>query len=403
MSLTYLLRSAMFAVLALICMARESGAQTFPGVTETEIRIGQTIAYSGPLSLFGTVGHAMVAYFDKINAEGGVNGRMIRLTSLDDAFSPPKTVEQTRRLVESDEVLLIAGSLGTAPNIAVQKYLNGRNIPQLLVLTGGSAFNDTSRNKWSTPGLLGYEAEARAFARYILATNAKAKVGVLRQNDDFGRDYIKGMKSVLNEPHDNMIVAVESFDVTSPTVDSEIIRLKAAGIDTMVIAASGRTAAQAIRKIHELGWRPAILLPYVSNSISAVIKPAGLEAATGVVTTELLKDPGDASWKDDPGVIAYRAWMAKYFKSGNADEKLNASAYTTAQILVDILRRCGNDLSRENVLKQAISIENMSLPMLLPGITISSSDADRSLFKKLQFRRFDGERWVPIDDLIGAE
>ena len=402
MSLTYSMRSAMIALIALTLSAVQAFAQSLPGVTDTEIRVGQTNSYSGPLSLFGTTGQAMSAYFDKINAEGGINGRMIRFISLDDAFSPPKTVEQTRKLIESEEVLLVAGSLGTAGNIAVQKYLNGRNIPQLLVQSGSSAFNDPARNKWSTPGLLGYEAEARAFARYILSTNAKAKVGVLRQNDDFGRDYMKGMKTVLSGVHEGMIVAVEAYEVTSPTVDSEVIRLKASGADTIVIAATGRTAAQTIRKIHELGWRPTILLTYISNSISAVMKPAGLEASTGVVTTEFLKDPGDGTWKNDPDVIAYRAWMAKYFKSGNVDEKLNASAYTTAQMLVDILRRCGGDLSRENVLKQAVSIQG-TFPMLLPGIQVSSSDADRSLFKKLQFRRFDGERWAPIDELISAE
>lgn len=390
-------------VVALLSASHETLAQALSSVTENEIRVGQTVAYSGPLSLFGTTGRAMAAYFDKVNAEGGINGRMIRFTSLDDAFSPPKTVEQTRKLVESDEILLIAGSLGTAPNIAVQKYLNGRRVPQLLVQSGSSAFNDHFRNVWSTPALLGYEAEARAFARYILATNNRAKVGVLRQNDDFGRDYMKGLKAVFTGAQESMIVAVETFDVTSPTVDSEVIRLKAAGIDTLVVAATGRAAAQTIRKIHEMGWRPTVLLPYVSNSISAVIKPAGLEAATGVITTELLKDPGDPAWKDDPDVIAYRAWMDKYFQSGNADEKLNASAYTTAQILVDILRRCGNDLSRENVLKQAASIPDTSFPMLLPGLTVSSSDTDRSLFKKLQFRRFDGDHWVPTGELINAD
>lgn len=375
------------------------------GAAPQDIKIGQTIAYSGPLSLFGTVGKAMSAYFDKINAEGGVNGRKITFISLDDAFSPPKTVEQTRKLVEGDEVLLIAGPLGTSTGIAAQKYLNGRGIPQLLVQSGSSAFNNPKQFKWSLPGLPGYVNEARVFAQYILATKPDAKVGILIQNDDFGRDYLKGIKLGLQDSHERMIVATQTFALTDPTIDSQIVSLKASGADTLILAASGKATAQALRKAHEVDWHPMTFVPYVSNSLTAVLKPAGLDAAKGIISAEIFKDPSDSSWRNDPDYQEYRAWMEKYYPGGNIEEKLNVSGYTTAQMLIDILKRCKDDLSRANVMAQAASYNNAKFPMLLPDLTIQTTPADYSVFRQFQLRRFDGEKWVVLQkiDLTSLE
>lgn len=367
-----------------------------PGVTPQDIKIGQTIAYSGPLSLFGTVGRAMSAYFDKVNAEGGVNGRKITFVSLDDAFSPPKTVEQTRKLVEGDEVFLIAGPLGTSTGIAAQKYLNGRGVPQLLVQSGSSAFNNPKQFKWSLPGLPGYVNEARAFAEYLIATKPDAKIGILIQNDDFGRDYVKGIKQGLQDKHERMIVATQTFALTDPTIDSQIVSLKASGADTLVLAASGKATAQALRKVHEIDWHPMTFVPYVSNSLTAVLKPAGLEAAKGIISAEIFKDPSDPAWQNDPDYKEYRAWMEKYYPGGNIDEKLNVSGYTTAQMLVDILKRCKDDLTRENVMSKAASFNNTKFPMLLPDLTIQTTPTDYSVFRQFQLRRFDGAKWVVL-------
>lgn len=367
-----------------------------PGVTSQDIKIGQTIAYSGPLSLFGTVGRAMSAYFDKVNAEGGVNGRKITFVSLDDAFSPPKTVEQTRKLVEGDDVFLIAGPLGTSTGIAAQKYLNGRGVPQLLVQSGSSAFNNPKQFKWSLPGLPGYVNEARAFAEYLIATKPDAKIGILIQNDDFGRDYVKGIKQGLQDKHERMIVATQTFALTDPTIDSQIVSLKASGADTLVLAASGKATAQALRKVHEIDWHPMTFVPYVSNSLNAVLKPAGLEAAKGIISAEIFKDPSDPAWQNDPDYKEYRAWMEKYYPGGNIDEKLNVSGYTTAQMLVDILKRCKDDLTRENVMSKAASFNNTKFPMLLPDLTIQTTPTDYSVFRQFQLRRFDGAKWVVL-------
>lgn len=383
---------------ALISLTRTAHAQA-PGVTDHEIRVGQTMAYSGPLSMFGTVGRAMSAYFDKINEEGGVNGRKIKFLSLDDAFSPPKTVEQTRRLVEGDEIFLIAGPLGTATGLATQKYLNGLNIPQLLVQSGSSAFNNPDQFPWSLPGLSGYVMEARVFGQYILANSPDAKIAVLVQNDDFGRDYLRGLKEALTGDREKMIVATQSFNITDPTTDSQIVTLKASGADTLVLAASGKATAQALRKAFEINWRPATFIPYVSNSVTTVLQPAGREASTGVISAEIFKDPTDPAWRNDPDYLEYRAWMAKYYPTGNPDEKLNVSGYTTAQMLIDILRRCGSDLSRENAMKQAASFRDASFPMLLPNLTVQTSPTDYSLFRKFQLRRFDGVSWSPIQNV----
>ncbi|HYI31662.1 MAG TPA: ABC transporter substrate-binding protein [Bradyrhizobium sp.] len=386
--------------IAIVPAALATGAQAqTTGVTERQILIGQTMAYSGPLSMFGTVGRAMSAYFDKINDDGGVNGRKIKLVSLDDAFSPPKAVEQTRKLVEGDEVLLIAGSLGTATGIATQKYLNGREVPQLLVQSGSSAFNNPGQFPWSLPGLPSYVTEARVFSRYILSTMPGAKIAVLIQNDDFGRDYMKGLKDGLGGSHEKMIVSTQSFTLTDPTIDSQIVSLKASGADTLVLAASGKATAQALRKAFEIGWRPTTFVPYVSNSVTAVLQPAGLEASTGIISAEIFKDPGDPAWHKDADYLAYRAWMAKYYPSGNPEEKLNVSGYTTAQMLIDILRRCGNDLSRKNAMKQAASFNRTSFPMLLPQLTVQTDETDYSLFRQFQLRKFDGSKWVPMQHI----
>ena len=369
------------------------------GVTATEIKIGQTMPYSGPVSAFGALGKGEVAYFRMLNEQGGINGRKVNLISLDDSYAPPKTVEQTRRLVESDEVALIFSSIGTAHNTAIAKYLQGKNIPQLFVGSGASKFADISLYPQATLGVQGpFRYEARLYARYALAKNPDAKFAVISQNDDFGRDYLAGLKDVLGDKYDSVVTAA-TYEVQDPTVDSQIVKLKAPGADVLVIAATPKFAAQSIRKAFEIGWRPMTFLSNVAVWVSTVMAPAGLEAGVGVLSTAYVKDPDDPAWKDDAGVKAWREFMIKYAPDADLHDANYVNAYNSAVALVQVLKACGDDLSTENILKQAYSIKDLELPMLLPGIRINTSPTDHVPVDQMQFMRFNGKSWDRFGEL----
>ncbi len=372
-----------------------------PGVTDTQIKIGQTMPYSGPASLYSTVGKAMAAYFDKINAAGGVNDRKINLISLDDGYSPPKTMEQTRKLVEQEEVLLIFGTVGTAVNTAIHKYLNTQKVPQLLISSIGMKWNDPQNFPWTIAFQPNQKSEGGAYAKYLLKNNPSAKIAILYQNDDFGAGYLQPLKEALGERSGNMIVAEVSYEVTDPSVDSQIISLQASGADTLVIFASPKFAAMAIRKAYDVGWKPLKLLTMASANVASVLQPAGLEKSVGVISSGFLKDPTDSQWKNDAATGEWLAWMKRYYPDGNATDLYNVIGYTEAQALVEILKRCGDDLTRENVIKQAANLKNVELPMFLPGIKITTSPTDHRIIKQMQLMRFDGKQWVLFGDVIG--
>jgi branched-chain amino acid transport system substrate-binding protein len=365
-----------------------------PGVTDTEIKIGQTMPYSGPVSAYGTVGRAEGAYFEMINAKGGMNGRQIRLISLDDAFSPPKTVEQTRKLVESDKVLLIFSSLGTPTNSAIYKFLNATKVPHLFAITGAAKFDDPRHYPWTMRWHPGYQTEAAIYARYILEHNPAAKIAVLYQNDDFGREYLKGLEDGLGEQAATRIVARASYEPTDPTVSSQIISLKASGADTFVDFSTAKAASQSIRKAHEIGWKPLHIVSQVATSLSGVLSPAGLDNSTGLISSAYYKDPSDPRWSSDPALHAWLAWMKQYYPEGDRTDGQNVLGYTIAQALVQVLRQCGDDLSRENVMRQAVNLKGVELPMLLPGIKIDTSPDDYAPFNQMSLQKFDGRQWT---------
>ena len=372
-----------------------------PGVTDTEIKIGNTSPYSGPASAFSMVAKAEEAYFRKINAEGGINGRKIVFISYDDSYSPPKTVEQTRKLVESDEVLLVFNAMGTASNSAVQKYLNIKKTPQLFVSSGAAKWNDPKNFPWTMGFTPSYENEGRIYAKYLLKEKPGAKIAILFQNDDYGKDYLKGIKQALGDKAGSMIVLEEAFDVTEPSIDSHIVKLKSTGADVFIDIATPKFAAQSIKKVAELGWKPLHILSYVSASIGGVIAPAGMENAQGIVSAAYFKDPNDPTWKDDAGVKALNAFLETYFPSANRSDTLIVNGYNTAQLMVEVLKLCGDDLTRENVMKQAANLKNVELGMLLPGIKVNTSPTDFSPVKQWQLMRFEGTNWhlfgEPID------
>jgi branched-chain amino acid transport system substrate-binding protein len=369
------------------------------GVTATEIRIGQTMPYSGPVSAFGALGKGEVGYFKMLNERGGINGRKVNLISLDDGYAPPKAVEQTRRLVESDEVALIFSSIGTAQNTAIAKYLQSKNIPQLFPGSGASKFADIAQYPQAT---LGVQAparyEARLYARYALAKNPDAKFAVLSQNDDFGRDYLLGLKDVLGDKYDSIVTSA-TYEVSDPTIDSQIVTLKASGAEMFVIAATPKFAAQAIRKSFEIGWRPMTFLANVAVWISTVMQPAGLEASTGIISTAYVKDPDDPAWKDDAGVKTWREFMTKYVPESDQHDTNYVNAYNSAMVLEAVLKACGDDLSTENILKQAYAIKDLELPMLLPGIKVNTSPTDHVPVDQMQFMRFNGRSWDRFGEL----
>jgi branched-chain amino acid transport system substrate-binding protein len=384
-----------------IFTARADEKKYGPGVTDTEIKIGNSIPYSGPASSFGTTGRAQAAYYRMVNDSGGVNGRKITLVSLDDGYSPPKAAENARRLVEQDEVLGIFGSLGTPANVAMQRYLNDRKVPQLFVFSGVARFRNPRTYPWTMGGDLAFVSETEAFARYILATQAAPKIGVLYQNDDFGKDHLTGLRQGLGA-NAAAIVKTASYEPTDATVDSQIIELERSGANVVLIVAIPKFAAQAIRKIHDIGWNPLKLLAYPGATIPGTLKPAGLEASVGVVTAEFVKVTGDPAWANDPEMLAFHNFIKSYAPDLDPNDKLTVFGYYNAAMVVALLKRCGDNLTRENVLDQATHLKNVSIPMLLPGITLNTTPDDYSAIKQMQLQRFDGAGWVLIGSIVGG-
>jgi ABC-type branched-subunit amino acid transport system substrate-binding protein len=373
-----------------------------PGVTDTEIKIGQTMPYSGPASAYGTVGRLETAYFEMINSQGGVNGRKITLISLDDSYSPPKTVEQTRRLVEQDEVLAIVGQLGTLTASAAQKYLNIKKVPQILITSGAAKWDNPKAFPYSTYLYAPYHLEGQVFAKYLLKNKPDAKLGVFSQNDDAGRDYVRGLKDGLGDKAATMIVKELTYETTESLIDSQIVTLKASGADTLFIMTTPKFGAQAVRKIAELGWKPLTYLSAVSSSIKTVLEPAGLDNAKGLITALAVKRPEDPRWANEKDVVDYKAFLEKWYPSGNLTDSSNISGYMAAYVAVKILERCGDELTRENVLKQATTLTALPAPLLLPGITITTTPERYTPFSQMQIARFDGTTWVPEGALITA-
>jgi branched-chain amino acid transport system substrate-binding protein len=389
--------------LALAALPARAEKQYGPGVTDTEIKIGNTNFYSGPASSYGVIGKTETAFFTMLNEQGGINGRKINFISYDDAYSPPKTVEQTRKLVESDEVFLIFNSLGTPTNTAVQKYLNQKQVPQLFVGTGATKWGDPKRFPWTIGWQPNYQGEGRIYATYILAHHAQSKIAVLYQNDDYGKDYVKGLKDGLGDKAKSMIVAEAPYETTDPTVDSQVVNLKASGADIFYNVTIPKFAAQAIRKTVEIGWKPLHILNSVSNSVGGVLQPAGFENSKGILSTAYLKDPTDPQWKDDPGYKDWVAFMDKYYPDGDKTNVFTVYGYTIPQTLVQVLKQCGDNLTRENVMKEAASLHNLALPMLLPGITVNTRPTDFFPVKQMQMERFNGERWELFGPIIAGE
>lgn len=374
-----------------------------PGATDTEIKVGQTVPFSGPASAYATVGKAQAAYIKMANDSGGVNGRKINLIQYDDAYSPPKTVEQVRKLVEGDEVLLTFQIIGTAPNAAVQKYLNAKKVPQLFAATGAARFTDPKNFPWTFGFNPSYFVEGRIYGQYILKEHPNARVGVLFQNDDLGKDYLDGLKAGLGDKAAKMVVTEVSYELSEPTIDSKILKIKDSGADLLFSASTPKQAAQAIKKIAELDWHPVHIVDINANSVGSVLKPAGLEASRGIVSVGYVKDPSDPSLKDDPGMQRYLAFMQKYYPEGDKLSSLNVYGYITTQLLIQVLRQCGDDLTRDNILKQATHLRNVELDLLLPGISVTTTPTDYRVNKQLQMVRFDGERWQPFGSIIEAK
>jgi branched-chain amino acid transport system substrate-binding protein len=373
-----------------------------PGASDTEIKVGNINPYSGPASAYGMIGKTIAAYFKKVNAEGGINGRKINFISYDDAYSPPKAVEQARKLVESDEVLLIFQSLGTPSNTAIQKYMNAKKVPQLFVATGATKWGDPQHFPWTMGWQPSYQAEGRIYAKYLLKEKPGAKIGILYQNDDYGKDYVKGMKDGLGDKAKTMIVSEQPYETSDPTVDSQIVNLKASGADTFFNVTTPKFAAQAIKKSAEIGWKPLHLLNNVSQSIGGVLKPAGLENAKGILSTYYLKDPSDPTSQKDAGYKEWLVFMDKYFPDGDKSSSFTVYGYSVAQTLAQVLKQCGDNLTRENVMKQAASLKDLEFGMLLPGIKINTSATDFYPIEQMQMQRFTGDRWELIGPVMSG-
>ncbi|MFK4536889.1 branched-chain amino acid transport system substrate-binding protein [Bradyrhizobium ottawaense] len=379
--------------LALSISAANAQKKYDPGASDTEIKVGQTMPFSGPASAYSSIGKTQAAYFKMINDQGGVNGRKINLIQYDDAYSPPKAVEQIRKLVESDEVLLTFQIIGTPVNAAVQKYLNAKKVPQLFAATGASRFTDPKNFPWTMGFNPNYFVEGRIYGQYILKEHPNAKVGVLYQNDDLGKDYLNGIKAGLGDKAAKMIVTEASYEVSDPTVDSQVLKIKDAGADLFFSATTPKQAAQAIKKIAEMGWHPVQIVDINATSVGAVLKPAGLDAAKGLISVNYGKEPLDPTWKDDPGMKKYFDFMAKYYPDGDKDSNFNTYGYSTAQLLVHVLQQCGDNLTRENVMKQAASLKDVASDTALPGIKANTSPTDYRVNKQLQMMKFNGELW----------
>ena len=401
------LRLGAFSAALALLAATSSGALAQKkydvGATDTEIKIGNIMPYSGPASAYGVIGKTEAAYFNKINAEGGINGRKINFISYDDAYSPPKTVEQARKLVESDEVLFIFNPLGTPPNSAIQKYMNTKKVPQLFVATGATKWNDPKEFPWTMGWQPNYQSESQIYAKYILKNHPNAKIAVLYQNDDYGKDYLKGFKDGLGSKGASLIVMEESYEVSEPTVDFHIVKLKSTGADVFFNITTPKFAAQAIKKNSEIGWKPLHFLNNVSASIGSVIKPAGFENAQAIISSNYLKDPTDAQWKTDKGMIAWNEFLDKYYPEANRADASVMYAYIVAQGIVHVLKACGDDLTHANIMKQAASIKDLQLGGLLPGVKVNTSATDFAPISQLQLMKFKGETWELFGDIISAD
>ncbi len=371
-----------------------------PGATDKEIKLGHIVAYSGPLSAYGAIGKSINAYFDKVNAEGGVNGRMIKFISLDDGYNPAKTVEQARKLVEEEEVLLIFQSLGTPPNSAIHKYMNERKVPQLFVATGATKWGDPKNFPWTMGYQPNYQSEAKVFAAHILDTKPNAKIAVLYQNDDYGKDYLKGFEDGLGEKGKTMIVSKLSYESTDPTVDSQIVSLKASGADTFFNITTPKAAAQAIKKAHELAWKPTHYLNSVSSAVGTVLVPAGVEASMGLLTAGYIKDPTDPQFQKGKEWDDWVAYMKKYHPTGAMNDNFNVYGYTVAQLMVQVLRQAGDNLTRDNIMKQAASLD-LTLPMLLPGVNVKTGPDDFYPIEREQMMKFNGKSWELFGKVYG--
>jgi branched-chain amino acid transport system substrate-binding protein len=390
-----------YSALLLMAAAAIGGAsagekQYGPGVSDNEIKLGQTVAYSGPASAFSSYGRTMTGYFQMINEAGGINGRKITLISLDNAFSPPKAIEQTRKLVEDDGVLADVGTVGTTPNVAIQKYLNGAKVPHIFISAGGKRFADQQNFPWSVPMYPGFEMEGRTFGQYILKHTPNGKIGVLYQNDDYGKDFLSGLKAALGDK--NKLVAEIAYEITEPTIDSQIVRLKDAGADVVLYFATPKFTAQALRKVKEMGWTPLQFLVSPSNSVKAVLEPAGFENAQGVITTQFTKQAGDPVWETDPEVIEYVAFMKKWAPNDNPGDFIALSGYVIAQGIAQAIKQCGDDLTRENLLKQATGMKGQRFKMMLPGIALSTTPEDYTPYRSLRMAKFEGNSWNLLDE-----
>jgi ABC-type branched-subunit amino acid transport system substrate-binding protein len=395
--------SAAFAVLAASGSGALAQKKYDTGATDTEIKIGNIMPYSGPASAYGVIGKTEAAYFKKINDAGGINGRKINFITYDDGYSPPKTVEQARKLVESDEVLLIFNALGTPPNSAIHKYMNSKKVPQLFVATGATKWNDPRDFPWTMGWQPSYQSETQIYAKYLLKEKPGAKIGVLYQNDDYGKDYLKGLKDGLGAKAASMIIAEESFETSEPTIDNHIVKLKASGADVFIDIATPKFAAQAIKKVAEIEWKPLHFLNNVSASVGSVIKPAGYENSQGIISAAYLKDASDPQWDNDAGMKKFYDFLAKDYPEGNKLDGSTVVAYGVAQTLVEVLTKCGDDLTRANVMKQAASLKDFRTEVLLPGIKINTSATDFAPISQLQLMRFKGEKWELFGDIISAD
>ncbi len=395
--------SAAFVMLAASSSACLAQKHYDSGATDTEIKIGNIMPYSGPASAYGVIGRTEAAFFKKINDAGGINGRKINFISYDDAYSPPKAVEQARKLVESDEVLLVFNALGTPSNSAIQKYMNSKKVPQLFVATGATKWNDPKNFPWTMGYQPSYQSETQIYAKYILKEKPNAKIAVLFQNDDYGKDYLKGLKDGLGSKAASMIVAEESYETTEPTIDNHVVKLKSSGADIFINITTPKFAAQAIKKVAEIDWKPLHFLNNVSASVGSVIKPAGYNNAQDIISANYLKDASDPQWNNDPGMKAFYAFMAKDFPEGDKLDGGTVVGYGVSQALVQVLKQCGDDLTRENVMKQAANLRNFRTDVLLPGIKIDTSPTDFAPISSLQLMRFKGERWELFGDVINAD
>jgi branched-chain amino acid transport system substrate-binding protein len=398
---TMIRKFALATVVAAITLGSISGISAAekkygPGVSDTEIKLGQTVPYSGPASAFSSYGRLMAGYFQMINEAGGINGRKINLISLDNAFSPPKAIEQTRKLVEDDGVLADVGTVGTTPNVAIQKYLNGAKVPHIFISAGGRRFADPQNFPWSVPMYPGFEMEGKTFGQYILKHKPGAKVGALYQNDDYGKDFLVGLKSVLGDKI--KIVAEVAYEITEPTIDSQIIRLKDSGADVLLYFSTPKFTAQGLRKVKESNWTPLQFLASPTNSVKTVLEPAGFENAQGIITTQFTKQAGDPAWANDPEVKEYVEFMKKWVPNDNPGDFVALSGYIISQGIAHALKQCGDDLTRENLLKQATSLRGQHFKMMLPGIQLNTTPEDYAPYQSLRMAKFEGASWKLIDE-----